>query len=430
MPERVHFNFRKSLSRRAFVRGAGVALTLPWLDAMTPAFARTPQTRPRRFVCVSHALGFYAPNLFPEQTGHGYKPPLYLQQIPDVLGDMTVFSGTSHPGVGGGHSSEASILNCVPVTAGGAARSTISLDQLMAKRLGGETRFRSLVLNATGESSPCYTDSGAMIPAESSPARLFARLFVEDTPAEHNRQMARLREGRSIMDLVGEDAKALQRELGAGDRDKLDSYFSSVRDLEAGLAASETWSQKPKPKVNAQPPQDTPGLDNVATRERTMADVMFLALQTDSSRFITLHSEGVIQVQAIPGVKEGYHSLTHHGLDDSKIRQLALIEKELIRIWGEFVRKLKQTQEGAATLLDTTGVMLVSNLGNASSHDTKNMPVLLAGAGFRHGQHLSFDRNNNYPLPNLYVQVLQRLGIETRSFGSSTGESVPGFEAS
>jgi hypothetical protein len=152
-----------------------------------------------------------------------------------------------------------------------------------------------------------------------------------------------------------------------------------------------------------------------------MGDVIHLALQTDSTRFITFHLGGGGGVIPIEGVDEGYHSLSHHGLDDEKLEQLALVEAAILQQWGEFLRQLRDSDDGRGNLLENTSVLLTSNLGNASNHDNRNMPVLLAGGGFKHGQHLAFDQQNNYPLPNLFVNLLQQVGLETDSFASSTG---------
>lgn len=416
---------KQCLSRRAFLRGTGVALTLPWLEAMVPAFARVVGAHsdaepPRRFVSVSQALGFHAPHLNPEEAGRGYRPSKYLQPLGDILGDLTVISGASHPDVGGGHKAEACILSAAPMTAGN-FRNTISVDQLMAKHLGDRTRYPSLVLNSTSDSSPSYVENGSMIPAENSPSRLFAKLFIDETPAARTEQSRRLKQGRSIMDIVSGEARAMQRRVGEGDRDKLDAYFSSVRDLERRLAANEAWVERPKPRVDARPPAPVTNPSDLVAHERAMLDVMHLALQTDSTRFMTLHMNGGGGVLPIEGVSEGYHQLSHHGLDPDKITQLGLVEQALVNAWADFVRKLKQSPEAGGNVLDRTMVLLTSNLGNASSHDNKNMPVLFAGGGFRHGQHLAFDRKNNYPLPNLYLSAIQRLGLEIDRFASSTG---------
>jgi hypothetical protein len=257
-----------------------------------------------------------------------------------------------------------------------------------------------------------------MIPAENSPSRLFSRLFVDDSPEEKKRQARRAKQGRSIMDLVAADAKSLQRDLGAGDRDRLDYYFTSVRELELRLAESEAWAHRPKPKVDAAKPVDISNTNDFVNRQRLMSDMVRLALSTDSTRFITLHFGGSGGVVPIDGVAEGYHSLSHHGQDEKKLAQLALVESEIMRAWGYFLSDLKSTEDDGGNLLDSTSVLLTSNLGNASSHNNQNMPVLLAGGGFKHGQHLAFDRKKNYPLPNMYVSLLQRVGLEAGEFAS------------
>lgn len=424
----VTFCFAKSLSRRTFLKGAGAAMALPWLDAMTPAFASSIASQaPRRFVSVSLALGLHAPNLNPLESGRAYTPSLYLESIKDLLGDLTIVSGSSHPGVSGGHNAEGSILSAAPYSRNAAFKNSISIDQYMAKHLGHHTRFPSLVLNTGSNNSPSYTETGAMIPAEFSPSKLFAKLFVADTPQERKRQVERLRQGQSIMDIVASDTRKLQKELGPGDRDKMDQYFTSVRNLEQRLDASEDWAQRSKPKVAMKPPQDIGDNDEVIARKKLMLDIMFLALQTDSTRFITLHLNGSGGAIPIEGVDEGYHSLSHHGLDEDKIEQLTRVETALVKTWGGFVRQLKEAEEANGTMLDRTNVLLTSNLGNASAHDNKNMPVLFAGGGFRHGQHLAFDRKDNYPLPNLYLSALQRQGLDIDSFATSTN-AMTGLE--
>jgi hypothetical protein len=359
--------------------------------------------------------------LNPEAAGTDYEPSLYLKRLSDLRDRYTVISGTSHPGVSGGHRAEASLLSAAPMSSTAASRNTISLDQLMAKHLGHHTRFPSLVLGLSGSNSPSYTENGSMIPAQSSPARLFTQLFISDSPAEQQRQAQRAREGRSIMDLVADDARSLQRQLGAGDRDRLDAYFSSVRDLEKRLAESEAWVHRPKPKVDVPKPIDIGNPNDFVGRQKLMSDMVRLALSTDSSRFITFHLGGSGGVVPIEGVDEGYHSLSHHGRDEEKLEQLALVESEIVGQWGEFLRDLQRTDDGDGNLLDHTTVLLTSNLGNASSHDNRNMPVLIAGGQFRHGQHLAFDRQHNYPLPNLYVNLLQHAGLEVDTFSTSTG---------
>jgi len=410
--KKVDFNFQQRLNRRAILRGTGVAMALPLLGAMKPSYAKgaDAENAPKRFVAMTLGLGLHGPNLNPQQTGANYKPSRYLKSVQDMREKFTVISGSSHPGVGGGHRAEASILTANPVGSSGRASNSISIDQYMAKHLGNETRFQSLILSSSGSNSPSYTENGSMIPAEDSPSALFKRLFVTDSKRERERQAKRIQEGRSIMDLVQEDAKRLERELGKTDRQRLDAYYTSVRDLEKRLAATEDWAHKPKPNVDRKKPVDVANRNDFVGRQKLMQDMIRLALQTDK------------------GVREAYHSLSHHGRDETKLEQLALIEQAIITSWGQFLRSLNSIDENGETLLDQTSVLLTSNLGNASNHSNKNMPVLLAGGGFKHGQHLGFDQKKNYPLPNLFVSLMQNMGMETDGFASSTG-SMTGLKS-
>ena len=306
----VSFNFRQRLNRRSVLRGSGVAMTLPWLTAMQPAFANdtaggaqsggdqsggdqsgtgTQSDGAKRFVAVTIGLGLVAENLNPEQAGRDYAPSRYLQPLQDLRNQFTVVSGSSHPGVNGGHRAEASILTATPMGTAGRAVNSISIDQYLAKHLGSTTRFPSLVLSTGGTNSPCYTDSGAMIPPQSSPSQLFADLFIDPSENERRRQADRVQQGRSIMDLVSDDAKSLQRTLGGADRDRLDAYFTSVRELEERMQLAERWALRPKPEVDSHPPTDVRNSNDLVGRMQTMCDVIRLALQTDSTRFISLH---------------------------------------------------------------------------------------------------------------------------------------------
>jgi len=430
MSKRINFNRGRKLDRRTILRGAGVAMALPWMTAMQTACAGADtQEAPRRFVSMSLGLGLLADNLNPKQAGRDYEPSLYLKPLQDLRDQMTIVSGSSHPGVGGGHRAEASILTANPVGSSGRGKNTISVDQYMAKHLGSKTRFPSLVLGSSGSNSPSYTENGAMIPAQDKPSRLFMKLFVDDSPAERVKQAQRVKQGRSIMDLVSDDAKRLSRELGNGDKERLDAYFTSVRELELRMAESEAWANRPKPKVDIKKPVDIGNSSDFIGRQKLMSDMVRLALQTDSTRFVSYHLGSGSGVVPIEGVGEGYHSLSHHGLDDEKLDQLAIVEGGIISAYGDFLRDLASVKENGVSLLDQTSVFLTSNLGNASSHNNRNMPVVLAGGGFKHGQHLAFDQRNNYPLPNLFVSVLQRLGLEQDSFASSTG-TLTGLEMS
>ena len=414
----MHISTKQHLSRRHVLRGAsGVALGLPLLDAMNPAFAAE-MASPKRFVGVSYSLGIHSPNLVPKDAGFKYTPSRYLKPLQDIRNKFTVISGTSHPGVGGGHTAEGSIWSACPNKRGG-AKNTISLDQLLAKHQGHETRFPSLVINTSGSTSPSYTENGAMIPAEQDAKKLFNKLFSQDSKTERQRQASLARGGQSIMDIIRNEAKSLERKVGHGDKEKLDEWFTSVNELEKRLEDDERWAHTPKPKVAGSAPTDL-DYKNAASLQSAMLDIVSLALQTDSSRFVTLHCTHNI-VNAIEGVDESYHGLSHHGLDDEKLGQLGIVEQNMINEWADFIRGLAGKKQSGGNLLQDTSVILTSNLGNASSHNNKNMPVLFAGGRFKHGQHLAFDQKNNYPLPNLYLNVLQHAGLGFDSFATSTG---------
>lgn len=409
------------IDRRTFLRGTGVAMALPLLDAMKlPVRAAGTPTK-RRMVCINTPLGVHPPYFFPEKTGRDYELSPYLEVLKDFREDFTVISGLSHPDVGPSHDSNASFLTAAPHPEQRSGfRNTISLDQFAAEHLRGETRFSALPLSCEG-SGLSWTRSGAAVPTESWPASVFAKLFMEGRPDEVQAQARRLQDGQSILDAVRAQAKRLEPSLGVNDREKIDEYFTSVRELEVRLAQAEAWSKRPKPKVDAKQPTNVIGSTDLIGRTRVWFDLIHLALQTDSSRLVTLQLLGTSGVPPIQGVSQGHHDLSHHGKDPSKIAQLKLLELEKMKTLRDFFTQLKQTQEEGETLLDRTMVFFSSNLANAATHGVKNMPVLLAGGGFRHGQHLAFDENNHPPLSNLYVSMLQQMGIEADKFGSSNG---------
>lgn len=418
---------KRRFSRRTLLRGTGVALTLPLLESMAPARAQAAEAEtPRRMICINNTLGLHTPNLFPTMAGRDFELTPYLEAIGEFRDDFTVFSGLSHPDVDGGHPAELCYLTSAPHPRADNFKNTISLDQYAVEQLVPDTRFESLVL-ASSHTGLSFTRSGVPIPAEQRPSVVFKNMFVGGTPREINTQVQRLKQGQSIMDTVLSEAKDFQKGLGKKDQQKLDEYFSSVRQVEQKMLKSQDWARRPKPQVDAKPPVDILDHVEVVARVRLMIELMHLALQTDSTRFITFALNGFNAVPAIPGVTQDWHNLSHHGQDPAKLAELRVVELQQMQLFGELLTRLKSTSEGGGSLLDQTIVLFGSNLGNASSHDNKNLPIIVAGGGFRHGQHLAFDPINHPPLCNLYVQFLQRLGANVDSFGSSNG-TIPGFE--
>jgi BMFP domain-containing protein YqiC len=425
----VHFALNRSIPRRSFLRGVGVTLALPLLDAMRPAFGATALPPKRRMVSICTTLGIYPENLFPKETGRGYKASPYSSVLDEFRDQFTLFSGLSHPEVDGGHATEASFLTAAPHPGASGFRNTISMDQLAIEKLAPDTRFSSLMLSSSSSYSMSWTRNGVNIPAEERPSKVFAKLFLDGTAAQVDQQVRRLKDGQSIMDIVGTQAKGLQRTVGAQDREKLDQYFTSVRELEQRLVKAEDWAHKPKPKVDMKPPTDPQNRADIIATTRPMFDLMHLALQTDSTRLITFKLQGHNSVPPIEGVTQDWHNLSHHGKDPNKLEELAIIEKTELHELRTFFANLKASAEDGSNLLDRTMILYGSNLGNSSSHDNRNLPIVLAGGGFQHGQHLAFDPQNAPPLCNLYVQMLRRLGIDTSAFGSAKSTGIPGFDA-
>jgi hypothetical protein len=411
------------MHRRRFLQGAGVSLALPLLDAFLPRSSAAAAVASRTsMVCICTSLGLHAPFLFPKEIGAEYSLTPYLEILKDLRQDFTLLSGLSHPDQTGanGHTSEMTWLTAARFPGLGGFKNTVSLDQFAAEKIGLRTRFPSVVLG-TGTPSLSYTRGGVMIPAESRPSRVFAQLFLDGSPAEMQEQLRKLREGQSIMDTVQDQVKSLTRRTGAADREKLDEYFSSVRELEERLAASEAWAHKPKPKLDIPPPRDISDGNDLIGRMNLLFDLVPLVLQTDSTRVVTIFLQGANSVPPVKGVTIDHHNLSHHGKDPAKIAQLRLIEEAQIGVVRGLLAKLKTKKEAGTPLLDRTMVLFGSNLGNANSHDTRNLPILLAGGGFTHGRHVAFDAHNNTRLCNLFVTMLERLGVETDRFGSSTG---------
>ncbi len=403
------------MNRRTLLHGAGVCLALPTLETVAQA---APKRSPKRMVAINIPLGFHSPNFFPETGGRDYQPSAYLQAAADLRDDFTVISGTSHPGVDGGHSAEKSFLTAAPHPGSRGFKNTISLDQVVAKRIGEATRFSALTV---GDRSLSRTETGVAIPHIYSPSKLFAKLFLSGSQTDVAAQKQQLHDGHSILDTVLEEAQSTQANLSVLDREKLDQFFTAIRETERRLAKSEAWLETPKPQVEAKMPKEV-GSNDVVNWMRSHFDVFRLALQTDSTRVIAFSGAGHSLVVPLPGVSMGYHNLTHHGKNPEMIKQLEVIEHATIEVWAEFLTNLKATSDGEGTLLEHTQVLMGSNLGNASGHITTNLPVILAGGSFRHGQHLEFDPKNNRPLADLFVSMMQEMGIEEDAF--ATGKST------
>jgi hypothetical protein len=425
----------RALPRRTFLRAAGVTLALPALDCMVPAFGEaSTESVPRRMLLVSNNLGVLSEPFFPTQTGRDYELSPYLTELADFRNDFTVFSGLSHPDVDGGHSTE----NCFLTGARGPTRSgfrnTISLDQFAAEKLEQVTRFPTLNLGVNidkANRSLSWTRDGVLLPAEDSASALFRKMFVQGDKAAVARELHRLDERGSILDTLLDDTRRFTKRLGNNDQSRLEQYLTSVREVEQRLQTAREWELRPKPKTSQTEPADVTDKKLFFQKFELMLSMARLAFESDSTRIITL----MVDAFATPSFKlhdnqnttDGYHNLSHHGQAEDKVRQLDDADRQQMSLLRNLLKTLADKQENGERLLDRTMVLFGSNMGNANTHDNTNLPVLLAGGGFQHGQHLAFSRENNKPLSNLFVRMLQRLGVEADDFASSTS-TVSGLE--
>jgi hypothetical protein len=380
-------------------------------------------------VCIMTNTGLIKDNFFPKETGRTFEPSRYLAHLEPVRGRYTVMNGLSHPDNSGGHVVEKSFLTGARFPSSAVFKNSISVDQLAAESLGHHTRFPFLALAVNGQHDGLLSVSrdGVFIPPELSPATAYRRLFTPDTAEEKTRRSREIGQRMGTLDFVNEKARALSRNLGSEDRARLDQYLTSVRELEQRLEQARIWQQREKPQVAAPTPQDITDTTQDVDRARIMYDMALLALQSDSTRILTLYLNPLEVTVKVPGVSDRTHTLTHHGNELVKLAQLANVEEAGMKNLGRFLGKLAAVNEGGSSLLDETAVLFGSNMSNGNNHSNVNLPILLAGGRFKHGQHLQFDLKNNTPLCNLYVSMLQHMGVERDAFSTSTG-SLTGLE--
>ena len=409
-------------NRRTFLRAAGITLGLPVLES----FGATAPDKisPRRMIAINQDLGFIPKLFFPKGEGRNYEPSNYLEKIAAHRDQFTVFSGLSHPGVDGGHRADKSFLTAAPHPGRASFRNTISLDQLIANEVGHETRFRSLSLSINDPRSLSYTQAGVEIPTIKSASELYKKMFLQGDQKAMREQVERLKRRGSILDVVMGQTSDLNKRVSGSDRERIDQFQTAVRSLEQRMTEAQAWERLPKPKVDEEMPDYPSDKKQFFEMIRMMNDMSRLALQTDSTRVITLFLGSV----RTPGVNlddgrsiGGYHNISHHGKDENKLKQLAEIEVGQMELLNDLLQDLKDIEEADGTLLDHTMLLYGCHMGDANIHNNVNLPVILAGGGFQHGQHLKFNDQINSPLCNVFVSMLQKMGLENDRFASSTG---------
>lgn len=420
-------------ARRTFLKTSGVCLALPILESLPRAAGGGDAVghAPRRMVCIGNEFGMYGDSFWPDQDGKDYEFSPLLKPLESHRQDFTLFSNLDH-GLKGGHFAVHTYLTGVKAAeARGMREGGISLDQRAAEFVGSRTRFPSLTIGSEdglhGGCQMSWTRTGTRVPPISGPRELFRSLFVDDDTAAKKKAADRILLQGSILDAVSGDARSMKRRLNRADGQKLEEYFAAVRDVEVKLELNRHWLNIPKPKPQIEEPED----QGLAKDLPAIYDLMALALQTDSTRVATLEIGGSFAARDI-GIRDGYHSLSHHGKQAAKIELLVQIELYQMQQFARFLDKLRSIREPGTdgSLLDRAMVLMGSGMGNANSHTNTNLPVILAGGGFRHGEHKRYpdDNRRKVPLCNLFVSMLQQFGVETEQFSTSTG-TLSGLEA-
>ena len=429
------------VNRRHFLRASGISLALPWLEA----FAETARvkTPPKRFCAIYFPYGVSLPgekhsnakwNWFPFQSGRDFQFNESLKSLDPMRDQLSVLGGLHHPLMvgGGGHDSADTFLTGAPLKNGN-FKNAVSLDQVMANQLGGETRFSSLVLSTDGgvgiptrSNTLSYSKDGQPIPSLNRPAFIFERLFGMNKDSIENQRRGLTVTG-SHLDLLLDEARSLNAKLGKADKEKLDEYLTSVRQVEQQVQRSADWLDVPKPQVNAS--GLTLDADDNTPKEliRTMLDLLVLAFQTDSTRFATYQLANMsgatsiaVKFSQLLGFSGNTHGLAHDWNKPGGAERLGMWDQWQAENLHYFLGKLAAVREGNGSLLDNTVVLYGSS--NSNTHNNTNYPLILAGGrnlGLKHGE---FRRFSSTPLSNLYLTLLHRMGIEQEKFGDSTGE--------
>ena len=411
--------YQSQVDRRLFLRSAVATIALPSLEAFSEDSVGEKGSQARNFVAIGAYLGWHQNAFYPAEAGSGYSMPRTLEPISDYRDQFTVFSGLDHRAPNG-HKAWINFLS-------GKAPGTYSLDQQVADRIGGESRFASIELATgvgEGAKTMSFTKQGVGLPTIMRPSVLYRRLFVSQ--AERERAEYLIESGKSSLDSVLEDAKRFQAGLPKRDREKLNEYFDSFRAVEKRMDRQLSSLDDPVPETGYQLPSYDPITPNLQMEAgRIMYDLMVLALDSGSTRVLSLFLDGLGQVFSINGevLKAGYHALSHHGNDPEMIEDLIAIERAHIDCFAGFLKQLseKRNPQGKS-LLDDTVILLGTGMGDASRHSNANLPTLVAGGGFQHGRHVAIDRAKpDAPLlGDLYLTLMNRLGIEQEDFSNAT----------
>lgn len=406
------------MNRRDLLKTSLLGFALPTLE--TFAGKVSTKAKASRLVCIGHWLGIYTPEFFPKMAGENYEITKLLKPLEHLKNDFSVFSGLDHR-FSHGHKSWNNFL-C------GTDARTVSLDQVVADEIGQDSRYKSLPITCgrkPAESAMNVTESGIILPMINRPTVLFNKLFSSSTDIK--RLKYELESGRSVLDSIHTDLKVLQQKVSKNDKSKLDDYVSAVRGVEENLTKRKFWLDKPIKKIDFKMPRRDPMATELLFEcEKLMFDLMALAFESDSTKVATYLGPGDQQVFRINGelLSTSYHGLSHHGNNSGSVKDFLKINFEHMKNLAYFIGKLKECKDAyGRELLDSTIVYFGSGLGNGNTHSTSNVPVLVAGGGFKHGAHHKIDRERKYApvLGQLFATMMQQLGMKNNSFANAKG---------
>ena len=401
------------MKRRTFLKATGVSLLLPQMESFGQVVENDST---RRLLTIVNHLSFYQPELIPQKEGLFGKAPPLLTELSDQFNHMKVFSGLDNPAVqnGFGHTP------CVGILSGYFnklhRKNRLSIDQAIADLIGDDTRFKSLVFQA-GEnlnfSQISWDKHGLPVYQIDSPRKIFNLLFQINEKEKTQQQV--LAEDRSILDAVFSQAKSMEKNLNSADRAKLDEYMTSVREVEKTVKRRAYWAERPKPSMDYEIEDfDRKSVDGYVG---TLLDLAVLALQTDSTRAVTVQIpfwEGFKE----PGLSGNYHDLSHHGQKKEKIEKLLKLEHAILKRINTSLNAMRECQVGNDSLLDQTTTLLTASMGSANSHNFDDLPALVFDNRMKTAGHW---QKKDVPMSNLYLGLLQQFGGESDQFGESTG---------
>ena len=398
----------RTISRKEFLKvGAALPLALNSLSLRAAAKNSLP---PKRIIFICSCLGFYEPYFFPKKQGD-LSSSDYLKSM-KTKEKMTVFQNLFHSGMDtSNHDSEKSFLTGTPSPESPTFVNGLSLDQVLARQMGGDTRFPFLNFSIYDRGWGCsWNDRGSAIPPMHDEEKIFEMLFEEEDLRSKKLQ---LKNDQNILDCLRRDLAQLRKR--GSEPGKLDSYQAVIGELEAQLNHEKFWLNTRKPKVEKSLSDDKEFV--FSTKIRNLFELAKLAFRTDSTRVITLSMDWIDGAIKVPGATGGWHTLSHHGGKPDKISQLSRIEIDTLKHFNQFLFEMDQIKEEGGTLLDHTTVVMGSNFGDSSNHTCNNLPMIVAGGGYKHQTHTVLEKQT--PLCNLYLELLHKHNIDAAKFGNS-----------